>query len=36
MFLCAREAIRLMKSQDPRGGRIIDNGSKKMPFVGRG
>jgi NAD(P)-dependent dehydrogenase (short-subunit alcohol dehydrogenase family) len=26
-FLCAREAIRLMKSQDPRGGRIINNGS---------
>jgi NAD(P)-dependent dehydrogenase (short-subunit alcohol dehydrogenase family) len=27
MFLCAREAVRLMKSQDPRGGRIINNGS---------
>jgi NAD(P)-dependent dehydrogenase (short-subunit alcohol dehydrogenase family) len=27
MFLCAQEAIRLMKSQDPRGGRIINNGS---------
>ena len=26
-FLCAREAIRLMKAQDPRGGRIINNGS---------
>ncbi|MDQ6706680.1 MAG: SDR family oxidoreductase [Acidobacteriota bacterium] len=26
-FLCAREAIRIMKSQDPRGGRIINNGS---------
>jgi NAD(P)-dependent dehydrogenase (short-subunit alcohol dehydrogenase family) len=26
-FLCAREAIRLMKSQTPRGGRIINNGS---------
>lgn len=26
-FLCAQEAIRLMKSQDPRGGRIINNGS---------
>jgi len=26
-FLCAREAIRLMKSQKPRGGRIINNGS---------
>jgi len=27
MFLCAREAVRLMKTQDPRGGRIINNGS---------
>jgi NAD(P)-dependent dehydrogenase (short-subunit alcohol dehydrogenase family) len=26
-FLCAREAFRLMKIQDPRGGRIINNGS---------
>jgi NAD(P)-dependent dehydrogenase (short-subunit alcohol dehydrogenase family) len=26
-FLCAREAIRLMKTQHPRGGRIINNGS---------
>ncbi len=26
-FLCAREAIRLMKAQNPRGGRIINNGS---------
>lgn len=26
-FLCAQEAIRLMKTQDPRGGRIINNGS---------
>ena len=26
-FLCAQEAFRLMKSQDPRGGRIINNGS---------
>jgi NAD(P)-dependent dehydrogenase (short-subunit alcohol dehydrogenase family) len=26
-FLCAREAIRIMKNQDPRGGRIINNGS---------
>lgn len=26
-FLCAREAFRVMKSQDPRGGRIINNGS---------
>ncbi len=27
MFLCTREAIRIMKRQDPRGGRIINNGS---------
>jgi NAD(P)-dependent dehydrogenase (short-subunit alcohol dehydrogenase family) len=27
MFLCVREAFRVMKSQDPRGGRIINNGS---------
>jgi NAD(P)-dependent dehydrogenase (short-subunit alcohol dehydrogenase family) len=27
MFLCAQEAYRIMKSQDPRGGRIINNGS---------
>ena len=26
-FLCAQAAFRLMKSQDPRGGRIINNGS---------
>jgi NAD(P)-dependent dehydrogenase (short-subunit alcohol dehydrogenase family) len=26
-FLCAQAAIRLMKAQDPRGGRIINNGS---------
>src|SRR5690606_28530835 len=26
-LLCAREAFALMKSQDPRGGRIINNGS---------
>jgi NAD(P)-dependent dehydrogenase (short-subunit alcohol dehydrogenase family) len=26
-FLCAQEAIRLMKAQEPRGGRIINNGS---------
>jgi NAD(P)-dependent dehydrogenase (short-subunit alcohol dehydrogenase family) len=26
-FLCTQAAIRLMKSQDPRGGRIINNGS---------
>ena len=26
-FLCAQEAIRMMKSQQPRGGRIINNGS---------
>jgi NAD(P)-dependent dehydrogenase (short-subunit alcohol dehydrogenase family) len=27
MFYCAREAVRQMKTQDPRGGRIINNGS---------
>jgi NAD(P)-dependent dehydrogenase (short-subunit alcohol dehydrogenase family) len=27
MFLCAQEAYRIMKNQDPRGGRIINNGS---------
>ena len=26
-FLCTREAFRLMKGQDPQGGRIINNGS---------
>jgi NAD(P)-dependent dehydrogenase (short-subunit alcohol dehydrogenase family) len=26
-FLCAQEAIRMMKTQQPRGGRIINNGS---------
>ena len=27
VFLCTQEAIRMMKSQNPRGGRIINNGS---------
>ena len=27
VFLCTREAFRLMKNQSPRGGRIINNGS---------
>ncbi|HEY3464965.1 MAG TPA: SDR family oxidoreductase [Amycolatopsis sp.] len=27
MFLCAREAVRLMRDQEPRGGRIVNNGS---------
>jgi len=27
VFLCAQEAIKIMKAQDPRGGRIINNGS---------
>jgi len=26
-FLCSQEAIRMMKSQSPRGGRIVNNGS---------
>jgi NAD(P)-dependent dehydrogenase (short-subunit alcohol dehydrogenase family) len=27
MFMCTQEAIRIMKSQEPKGGRIINNGS---------
>jgi NAD(P)-dependent dehydrogenase (short-subunit alcohol dehydrogenase family) len=27
MFLCIQQAAHLMKSQTPRGGRIINNGS---------
>ena len=27
LFLCTQEAIKIMKNQDPRGGRIINNGS---------
>jgi NAD(P)-dependent dehydrogenase (short-subunit alcohol dehydrogenase family) len=27
MFYCMQEAFRMMKAQDPRGGRIINNGS---------
>jgi NAD(P)-dependent dehydrogenase (short-subunit alcohol dehydrogenase family) len=27
MFLCIREAFRVMKDQEPRGGRIVNNGS---------
>jgi NAD(P)-dependent dehydrogenase (short-subunit alcohol dehydrogenase family) len=27
IFLCTQEAIKMMKAQDPRGGRIINNGS---------
>ena len=27
MFLCTQEAIKIMKEQKPRGGRIINNGS---------
>ncbi len=27
VFLCCQEALKLMKSQDPKGGRIINNGS---------
>jgi NAD(P)-dependent dehydrogenase (short-subunit alcohol dehydrogenase family) len=27
VFLCTQEAIKIMKGQDPRGGRIINNGS---------
>ena len=27
VFLCAQQAVKMMKAQDPRGGRIINNGS---------
>ncbi len=27
VFLCCQEAVRMMKAQDPKGGRIINNGS---------
>jgi NAD(P)-dependent dehydrogenase (short-subunit alcohol dehydrogenase family) len=27
MFFCSQEAFKIMKSQNPRGGRIINNGS---------
>jgi NAD(P)-dependent dehydrogenase (short-subunit alcohol dehydrogenase family) len=27
VFLCTQEAIKIMKAQDPRGGRIVNNGS---------
>ena len=27
VFLCAQEAIKIMKAQEPKGGRIINNGS---------
>ena len=30
-FLCTQEAVRLMKAQTPRGGRIINNGSISAP-----
>jgi NAD(P)-dependent dehydrogenase (short-subunit alcohol dehydrogenase family) len=38
-FLCAHHAVRLMKTQDPRGRRIINNGSisvrtSRPPSVG--
>jgi NAD(P)-dependent dehydrogenase (short-subunit alcohol dehydrogenase family) len=36
VFLCAQEAIRIMKTQEPKGGRIINNGSisAHVPRVG--
>lgn len=38
VFLCTQAAIRLMKAQDPKGGRIINNGSLSAhaprPFTG--
>jgi NAD(P)-dependent dehydrogenase (short-subunit alcohol dehydrogenase family) len=27
MFMCSQQAVRIMKAQDPKGGRIINNGS---------
>src|ERR1700751_4022241 len=33
-FLCAQHAFRMMKSQTPRGGRIINNGSAVAPGAG--
>lgn len=33
MFLCAQEAFRLMKTQRPRGGRIVNNGSVSAHVV---
>ena len=39
MFLCTQEAIKIMKAQNPRGGRIINNGSisahTPRPVLGR-
>jgi NAD(P)-dependent dehydrogenase (short-subunit alcohol dehydrogenase family) len=32
-FLCTQQAFRLMKSQTPRGGRIINNGSMPRTWV---
>jgi len=34
MFLCIREAFRVMKDQKPMGGRIINNGSISAPRQG--
>src|SRR5216117_3095143 len=34
-FLCTQEAIKIMKSQQPRGGRIINNGSISAHALGR-
>src|SRR5258706_15136921 len=34
-FLCAQHAFRMMKEQDPRGGRIINNGSASPHFPRR-
>src|SRR6202007_106307 len=31
MFLCAQGAFRAMKAQQPRGGRIVNNGSISAP-----
>jgi len=34
-FLCTQEAFKIMKSQEPRGGRIINNGSIAAHNLGR-
>ena len=35
VFLCTRAAVRMMKEQDPQGGRIINNGSIRLTFRDR-
>jgi NAD(P)-dependent dehydrogenase (short-subunit alcohol dehydrogenase family) len=35
VFLCSREAFRVMRAQTPQGGRIINNGSISRRSRGR-